>query len=89
MSKFIPKDQEGVVDPDADLTSEERAQVNYHNPRLQGNFQLAAYTRSWYALWTLAILLVILIWCIMIYFICRCCRASRAKPFDNIVIPRS
>lgn len=27
MSKFVPKDLEGQMDPDADLTSEERAQV--------------------------------------------------------------
>uniref|UniRef100_A0A1I7XH09 COesterase domain-containing protein n=1 Tax=Heterorhabditis bacteriophora TaxID=37862 RepID=A0A1I7XH09_HETBA len=76
ISRYIPKDGElGVVDPDADLTNEERV-------------QLGAYRRAWWALWLLVAVLAVLIWSIVIYAVVTRGTSPRNKPYDNIVVSR-
>lgn len=76
LSKYIAKGGDTVAtDPDAELTNEERV-------------QLAAYRRSWYALWVLVGVLALVIWSIVIYFVVKKGRSPRSKPYDNIVVNR-
>ncbi|CAB3399435.1 unnamed protein product [Caenorhabditis bovis] len=70
---YIAKDSETVLDPDADLTNEERV-------------QLSAYRRSWYALWVLVIILSILIWAFVAYCTYQKSQSGRSKPYDNILL---
>ncbi|KJH40963.1 Carboxylesterase [Dictyocaulus viviparus] len=64
-----------ILDPDADLTNEERV-------------QLSAYRRAWWALWLLVAVLAIIIWGIVIYAVVSKGSKPRSKPYDNIVITR-
>ncbi|CAD6189269.1 unnamed protein product [Caenorhabditis auriculariae] len=73
ISKYIAKDVENAIDPDADLTNEERV-------------QLSAYRRSWYALWVLVIIISILLWSAVAYFAFRKSKNPRSKPYDNILL---
>lgn len=73
ISKYVAKDGEVNVDPDADLTNEERV-------------QLSAYRRSWYALWVLVCILTTLIWATVAYFAFRKSKSTRSRPYDNILL---
>ncbi|KAK6045130.1 hypothetical protein COOONC_17366 [Cooperia oncophora] len=75
ISRHATSEGEVPVDPDADLTNEERV-------------QLSAYRRAWWALWLLVAVLAIVIWGIVIYVVVSKGSSPRNKPYDNIVITR-
>ncbi|CAI4233294.1 unnamed protein product [Auanema sp. JU1783] len=75
ISKYVPKDMEAAVDPDAELSNEERV-------------QLSAYRRAWWALWILVVFLAIIIWGIIIYCIIKNGSTSSNNKYDNIVLTR-
>ncbi|KAK6743637.1 hypothetical protein RB195_010742 [Necator americanus] len=75
ISRHVSAIGDTVVDPDADLSNEERV-------------QLSAYRRAWWALWLLVAVLAIVIWGIVIYAVVSKGSSPRNKPYDNIVITR-
>ncbi|KAK6030425.1 Carboxylesterase [Ostertagia ostertagi] len=75
ISRHAAHEGEVPVDPDADLTNEERV-------------QLSAYRRAWWALWLLVAVLAIVVWGIVIYAVVSKGSSPRNKPYDNIVITR-
>ncbi|CAI5454495.1 unnamed protein product [Caenorhabditis angaria] len=75
ISKYIAIDAETAVNPDADLTNEERV-------------QLSAYRRSWYALWVIVIVLSLILWSFVGYCTYHKSKSARNKPYDNILLPK-
>ncbi|CAP25619.1 Protein CBG05033 [Caenorhabditis briggsae] len=75
ITRYVSKDSETDLDPDADLTNEERV-------------QLSAYRRSWFALWVLVIIISVIIWGFVIYCVCYASRSPRNRPYDNILITK-
>lgn len=75
ITKYVAKDSELDLDPDADLTNEERV-------------QLSAYRRSWYALWVLVIILSLIVWSFVGYWAYRKSKSARNRPYDNILITK-
>ncbi|CCD74392.1 Carboxylesterase type B domain-containing protein [Caenorhabditis elegans] len=75
ITRYVSKDSETDLDPDADLTNEERV-------------QLSAYRRSWYALWVLVIILSLLIWAFVGYCAYYKSKSPRNRPYDNILISK-
>ena len=98
ISRHVTGGGEVIVDPEADLTNEERVQVKltfticrvytWERNLWATCLQLSAYRRAWWALWLLVAVLAIVIWGIVIYAVVSKGSSPRNKPYDNIVITR-